>query len=97
MGAQIFFAAAAASLRDTAVTSTPETAAAAAGPREYALALRAGVRAISEHGGAAPGDCTMLDALHPAAEAAVAAAEAGVIRGSRNRVDPQCRRRVAQE
>lgn len=54
-------------------------------PGAWGAALRAGCDGIQALGGAAPGDCTMLDALAPAAaalsasglDAAVAAAEAG--------------------
>lgn len=42
--------------------------------RDWAVALRAAVDAISELGGAQPGDRTMIDALHPAADALAAAA-----------------------
>jgi dihydroxyacetone kinase len=37
--------------------------------RAWAEAFRAGVEAVAELGGARPGDRTMLDALHPAADA----------------------------
>ncbi|MBM7117517.1 dihydroxyacetone kinase subunit DhaL [Archangium primigenium] len=40
-----------------------------ASARAWAEAFRAGVAAVAELGGARPGDRTMLDALHPAAEA----------------------------
>lgn len=46
-------------------------------PKDWANAFRAAVDAISELGGARVGDRTMLDALHPAAEAFRAAAESG--------------------
>ncbi|NKC34637.1 DAK2 domain-containing protein [Falsiroseomonas selenitidurans] len=42
---------------------------AAPGRAAWATAFRAAVAAIGELGGARPGDRTMLDALHPAAEA----------------------------
>jgi dihydroxyacetone kinase len=38
-------------------------------PQDWAEAFRRGVASIAELGGAKPGDRTMLDALHPAAEA----------------------------
>ncbi|PZW44864.1 homodimeric dihydroxyacetone kinase [Humitalea rosea] len=44
---------------------------------DWAAALAQAVKAISELGGAQPGDRTMLDALHPAAEAMAAELEAG--------------------
>ncbi|UFN48815.1 dihydroxyacetone kinase subunit DhaK [Roseomonas sp. OT10] len=44
---------------------------------DWAGALRRGVAAIAELGGARPGDRTMLDALHPAAEAFAEAVAAG--------------------
>ncbi|MDT8330220.1 dihydroxyacetone kinase family protein [Roseomonas gilardii] len=47
------------------------------GPADWAAAFRRGVEAIAELGGAKPGDRTMLDALHPAAEAFRAELEAG--------------------
>ncbi|UPG73705.1 dihydroxyacetone kinase subunit DhaK [Roseomonas gilardii subsp. gilardii] len=47
------------------------------GPADWAAAFRRGVAAIAELGGAKPGDRTMLDALHPAAEAFLAELEAG--------------------
>ncbi len=47
------------------------------GPADWVAALRAAVAAIGELGGAAPGDRTMLDALHPAAEALAAALARG--------------------
>lgn len=47
------------------------------GPSDWLAALRAGVAAIGELGGAAPGDRTMLDALHPAAEAFAASLSRG--------------------
>ena len=47
------------------------------GPADWAAALQRGVDAIAELGGARPGDRTMLDALHPAAEAFQAELEAG--------------------
>jgi dihydroxyacetone kinase len=46
-------------------------------PRDWADALDAGVRGITELGGATAGDRTMLDALLPAAEAFRAALEEG--------------------
>jgi len=48
-------------------------------PGDWAVALRAGADAIADLGGARAGDCTMLDALLPAA----AAFEAGVAGGDR--------------
>jgi dihydroxyacetone kinase len=45
--------------------------------RAWAAALRAGCMAVADLGGAAPGDCTMLDALLPAADAFGAAVNAG--------------------
>jgi dihydroxyacetone kinase len=48
-----------------------------AAAEDWARAFRAGVDAISELGGAKPGDRTMLDALHPAAEAFAAALAEG--------------------
>ena len=39
------------------------------GPSDWAAALQAGIDAVTELGGAQPGDCTMIDALHPASEA----------------------------
>jgi dihydroxyacetone kinase len=53
-------------------------AAAAAGPSEWASALRAGLEAVSLYGRARAGHRTLLDALVPAAEALKAAADAGV-------------------
>ncbi|WP_145140355.1 dihydroxyacetone kinase family protein [Roseomonas gilardii] len=47
------------------------------GPADWAAAFRRGVEAIAELGGARPGDRTMLDALHPAAEAFRTELEAG--------------------
>lgn len=55
----------AAALLRAASVLTPHRAVGAA---EWAAALRAAVEAIGELGGAGPGDRTMLDALHPAAE-----------------------------
>jgi dihydroxyacetone kinase-like protein len=49
---------------------------------EFAAALRAGVDAVAKLGGAAAGDKTMLDALLPAVDALVAAAEGGTGRGA---------------
>lgn len=46
-------------------------------PTAWAEAFRAGVAAIADLGGARPGDRTMLDALHPAAEAFAAAVDRG--------------------
>jgi dihydroxyacetone kinase len=46
-------------------------------PTRWAEAFIAAVEAISELGGARPGDRTMLDALHPAAEAFRSAILAG--------------------
>ncbi|MFJ7999199.1 dihydroxyacetone kinase subunit DhaL [Streptomyces sp. NPDC096310] len=42
-------------------------------PAQFAEALRAGVAAVAQLGGAAPGDKTMIDALEPAVEALDAA------------------------
>jgi phosphoenolpyruvate---glycerone phosphotransferase subunit DhaL len=44
---------------------------------EFALALQAGLRAVSRQSKARPGDKTMMDALTPAVEAVSAAAAAG--------------------
>jgi phosphoenolpyruvate---glycerone phosphotransferase subunit DhaL len=44
---------------------------------EFALALQAGLRAVSRQSKARPGDKTMMDALTPAVEALSAAAAAG--------------------
>ena len=44
---------------------------------DWSAALAAGVNAVSELGGAKPGDRTMLDALHPAATAFAAGLGAG--------------------
>lgn len=44
------------------------------GVRSWAAAAHAGVAAVRHYGGASPGDRTMLDALHPAAEALMHAA-----------------------
>jgi dihydroxyacetone kinase len=44
---------------------------------DWARALQAGVAAVAELGGAKPGDRTMLDALHPAAEAFAGSLAAG--------------------
>ena len=44
-------------------------------PSDWADAFRLAVQAISELGGAKPGDRTMVDALQPAAEAFAGAAE----------------------
>jgi dihydroxyacetone kinase len=49
----------------------------AAGPADWAAALEAASAAISELGGARPGDRTMLDALHPAAAAFRGAVQIG--------------------
>jgi triose/dihydroxyacetone kinase / FAD-AMP lyase (cyclizing) len=38
-------------------------------PADWVAALQAGIDAVTELGGARPGDCTMIDALHPACEA----------------------------
>ncbi|MFC9425964.1 dihydroxyacetone kinase subunit DhaL [Streptomyces sp. NPDC056987] len=46
-------------------------------PEQFAEALRAGVTAVTQLGGAAPGDKTMIDALEPAVEALAAPAPAG--------------------
>ncbi|MFC3126075.1 dihydroxyacetone kinase family protein [Pseudoroseomonas globiformis] len=46
-------------------------------PGEWAAAFQAAVAAVSELGGARPGDRTMLDALHPAAEVFASALAAG--------------------
>jgi dihydroxyacetone kinase-like protein len=46
--------------------------AATAGPADFAAAFGAGVAAVAQLGGSAPGDKTMLDALVPAAEALAA-------------------------
>ncbi len=48
------------------------------GPADWVAALRAAVAAVGELGGAAPGDRTMLDAMHPAAEAFATALERGL-------------------
>lgn len=48
-----------------------------AGPADWAAAFDLGVAAVSELGGAKPGDRTMLDALRPAAEAFAEAVSAG--------------------
>jgi dihydroxyacetone kinase len=45
--------------------------------RDWSVALSAGVGAIAELGGAKPSDRTMLDALHPAADAFAAGLTAG--------------------
>lgn len=68
---QLFFAAASAALRNSAAQDTTS--------REYAAALLAGVQSIQKHGKAREGDRTMVDALAPAAAAAVEAAEGAVI------------------
>jgi len=65
----IFLSAAAADLTAAKLTAAPTAAA-------LASALAAGVAAISHYGGASEGDCTMLDALHPAAQAMVKAGPA---------------------
>lgn len=44
---------------------------------DWARAFQAGVAAIADLGGASPGDRTMLDALHPAAEAFATALDTG--------------------
>jgi dihydroxyacetone kinase len=49
----------------------------APGPSDWAEAFTLAVDAIGELGGARPGDRTMLDALHPAAEAFRSTLEAG--------------------
>ncbi|MFE2944160.1 dihydroxyacetone kinase subunit DhaL [Streptomyces sp. NPDC059255] len=46
-------------------------------PEQFTEALRAGVTAVRQLGGAAPGDKTMIDALEPAVEALEAPAPAG--------------------
>lgn len=46
-------------------------------PADWAAAFAGAVGAIGELGGAKPGDRTMLDALHPAAEALAAALQGG--------------------
>jgi ATP-dependent dihydroxyacetone kinase len=46
-------------------------------PLDWSVALAAGINAITELGGAEPGDRTMIDALHPAAAAFAAALAAG--------------------
>jgi dihydroxyacetone kinase len=46
-------------------------------PAAWAVAFEHGVDAISELGGAKPGDCTMLDALYPAVAALKAALQQG--------------------
>ncbi|AEW93144.1 MULTISPECIES: dihydroxyacetone kinase subunit DhaL [Streptomycetaceae] len=51
--------------------------AATATPEQLGDALRAGVDAVAQLGGAAPGDKTMLDALVPATEALAFALDAG--------------------
>jgi triose/dihydroxyacetone kinase / FAD-AMP lyase (cyclizing) len=56
----------------TALDGRPAPAAA-----DWALALQAGIAAISDLGGAEPGDRTMLDALHPASAALQEALVAG--------------------
>ncbi len=48
-------------------------------PAEWAAALQAAAAAVSELGGAQPGDRTMIDALHPAAAALSAAVQAGAL------------------
>ena len=45
--------------------------------RDWSVALSAGVGAVAELGGAKPSDRTMLDALHPAAEAFAAGLTVG--------------------
>jgi dihydroxyacetone kinase len=45
-------------------------------PRAWAEAFEAGIEAITDLGGASPGDRTMLDALHPAAQAFAGAIDA---------------------
>ena len=60
-------------LRMAAATGDGELAAA-----DFAVALRAGLVGVQERGKAAPGDKTMLDALHPACDAF----EASLARGS---------------
>jgi ATP-dependent dihydroxyacetone kinase len=47
-------------------------------PASWAKALHEAANAISDMGGAKPGDCTMLDALYPAAEALQSAVARGV-------------------
>ena len=47
------------------------------GAMDWALALAAGAEAVQKYGGAAPGCRTMLDALLPAADACLQAAEQG--------------------
>ncbi|MEF3117104.1 dihydroxyacetone kinase subunit DhaL [Streptomyces chrestomyceticus] len=62
---------------------------------ELRTALRAGVDAVAQLGGAAPGDATMLDALDPAVEAlatSFAAAAEAAVRGAEATVPLQARK-----
>jgi dihydroxyacetone kinase-like protein len=65
------------------------------GEREFADALRAGVEAVMQLGGAAPGDKTMIDALLPAVEAlgeSFAAARTAAERGAEATTPLQARK-----
>ena len=46
-------------------------------PDAWVRALKYGLEAVMKYGGAAPGDRTMIDALHPALTAGVQPAGAG--------------------
>ncbi|MEU5586179.1 dihydroxyacetone kinase subunit DhaL [Streptomyces chrestomyceticus] len=62
---------------------------------ELRTALRAGVDAVAQLGGAAPGDATMLDALNPAVEAlatSFAAAAEAAVQGAEATVPLQARK-----
>ncbi|MEU7156427.1 dihydroxyacetone kinase subunit DhaL [Streptomyces chrestomyceticus] len=62
---------------------------------ELRTALRAGVDAVAQLGGAAPGDATMLDALDPAVEAlatSFAAAAEAAVQGAEATVPLQARK-----
>ncbi|WP_043360010.1 dihydroxyacetone kinase family protein [Belnapia sp. F-4-1] len=61
----------------TALLRAARALPAAPSPADWSAALAAGVDAIAELGGAKPGDRTMLDALHAAAEAFAQALAAG--------------------
>jgi dihydroxyacetone kinase-like protein len=65
------------------------------GEKEFADALRAGVEAVMQLGGAAPGDKTMIDALVPAVDAlgeSFAAARAAAERGAEATTPLQARK-----